>query len=222
MSRRFSCPRLAPALIAVLVTMTAVAGQDDGAVAPANTWYTTGGCASLTGVSATRPLKRQPRMAWTREFEGDIEGDVLAWDDRVVVTTRVDAKLRRLHLLDLLDGEPVVPPRDFKTNLPLEASIWKHRILVRSAPDRLDVFVVGRRERLIKDWGRRGKADFGPPTLFGDEIYVVEGGACCGCEGDARRTSGRQRVTSSAGRRCVETRSFAHRDRISVTSRCPS
>ena len=49
---------LAPALALTLASLTQGWGDDDGAVAPAGTWYTTHGTAARTSIAARTPSAR--------------------------------------------------------------------------------------------------------------------------------------------------------------------
>src|SRR5262245_27536488 len=150
---------------------------EEGAVAPANRWYTAGGCAARTGFSVTRAVLASPEVAWTyAPAQGVIESEPLVWDEFVALAIKVSDKERQLHVLSLLTGRPISRPQVFRTTLPLEPSLARNTILVRSSPTLLQALRIDT-GGLTVIWGRKaaGKEPYGVPLLFGAEIYVTEG-----------------------------------------------
>jgi hypothetical protein len=81
----------------------AQSGFEEGAVAPANRWYTPDGCASRTCASLSKPVTKNLGRAWPEPFsvEGEIEGEPLTWDDCIVVEEKAE-KADRPRLLSKL------------------------------------------------------------------------------------------------------------------------
>jgi hypothetical protein len=95
---------------------------EDGAVAPMNRWTTQGGCAARRGVTASEPVAGMLETAWEWRPKGEIEGEPLVWDDRIVVAVRTGDASRSLHVLRLADGKPAGIDKTFKTPASPEAT----------------------------------------------------------------------------------------------------
>lgn len=162
----------AMSLAGALASASTAEPEPAGAIAPANRWYTEGGCAARSGLSHTAPFRRQPEVAWTWEPPGGIEGEPLVWDDRVVVAVdRGDQ--REVSVRRLLDGSELASARLPQADRPLDPSLWDDRLLVRSAPNEISCLEIPRSGRqLVARW----KYDAGAPVLatlmFEDEIYL--------------------------------------------------
>lgn len=153
---------------------------EDGAVSPANRWYTEGGCASRTGAFLTKPVTKNPEKVWPEPFEvkGEIEGEPLVWDDCIVVVEKRTPKERYLHVLRLFDGKPFFKqfkkPLLVRSSVPLAPCIWEKEIVYRSAPNKLTVSTITSL-RLAHRSTVQVKGSISPPLFFQGEIYVHTG-----------------------------------------------
>lgn len=145
-----------------------------GALAPAGAWVTHGGSPARTRASATRPLRGTPRLSWGLEAPGPIEGDPVVWGNLIAVGYR-DESGRSVLLSDLRDGSEIKTLAFPDARASLGLCLWKHTLLVRASPTELRAFRVGTGgARPV--WSYGGE-HLGEPLLFGDEVYVLEGGS---------------------------------------------
>ncbi len=157
---------LASFLASLCLVVPAV--QEDGAIAPAGAWVTHGGSPARNRATLTPPLRSTPHLGWSYAAPGPIEGEPLVWGGSVIVTFS-DEKERGLALLDLRDGSVVDELRFPSAARELAPALWDGVLVVRA--DELRAYRVGTR-RLREVWSRNGA--FGPPLLYGDEVYAVE------------------------------------------------
>jgi len=162
------------ALALVCLATSSAAAQLDGLAAPAGTWTTAGGSAARNGYALTQLELDQPSERWRFESAGELEGEPLVWGMRVFVSSRIDAGERSLEVVDLRSGRRL-SHREFKTELPLEASIWGDVVGVRSGATEVTFFQLrGSKKPRFDHIGRvRSKAPCSGPLLFGSEAYVL-------------------------------------------------
>jgi hypothetical protein len=157
-----------------LLLLGTIAAAQDGATAPANRWYTRGGCASRSATSASFAPRRDPVAAWSVPVRGTIESEPLVWDGVVILSAREMPGRRTLHVIDLESGRSLVR-QPLPATVPLAPSIWGNRIAVRPAPDRVDIYrLSGNRLRCVRTI--QGEAPFSEPLLFEDELYLRQAG----------------------------------------------
>lgn len=168
--------RLAGLAILLLGLFGAVAAAQggtrtrDGAVAPPNRWYVRGGCASRSGTSDARAPRRDPEAAWSYQVRGAIESEPLVWDDVVIIAAREAGGRRTLHLVDRESGRRLVQ-QPLPATVPLAPAVWGNRIVVRPAPDRVDVYRFdGRRLHNVRSIKTDGIVS--EPLLFENELYL--------------------------------------------------
>ena len=145
----------------------------DGAVAPAGTWYTRGGCASRSGATETLPVEGELAPAWTFTAEGTIDGEPLVWNQNVFVSS-YDKKKKRawIEWIDLETGQRL-DAEDFKTERPLHPSIWRNRMVLRSGPKKLSFYRLSQgRFSKVNDY--RSKFPLGEPLLFENQAFVID------------------------------------------------
>ena len=148
----------------------------DGAVAEANRWYTRGGSAARTGVTETAVPRKPVEAAWSFTSKGTIEGEPLVWGEHIVVAIHTRGTGRELRVFDLNSGEQLGRRISFRTEVPLEPTIWGSVILVRAGPSRIEAYRIGKRA-MRKTWTHRLDAPVGPPLLYEGEAYFCSGGA---------------------------------------------
>lgn len=152
------------------------AQERDGAIAPAHTWYTFGGCASRSGRAETRPVLTAPTAAWRFKLgEGaQLEGEALVWQNLVLVSSK-EKEERVLHCLDLRDGRSICRPLRFASSLPLGPSLWRNRVVLRSGPNSIRLVQLSRPvAKTLMSWDF--KAPVSAPLMYRDELYVNAGG----------------------------------------------
>jgi len=166
------------ALLALLASAVPPAGglAEDGAVAAAGSWTTSGGCAARTARTTAAPLRARPEPAWSLRVEGEIAAEPLVTRRHVILESARDDGSRALTLLRLRDGTRVGEPTRFETALPLAPGVDGRIVVVRAGRGRLQALRIGS-SGLEPIWNRTGDATFGPPLLFRSELYVVEGNA---------------------------------------------
>lgn len=141
-----------------------------------NRWYTEGGSASRSGAVATEPLAEAPEPAWRFAAPGTIVGEPLVWDDAVVFECELPKGRRRLQVLELADGQPLVHkdffPRDSK--LPLAPALWNRDVIVRTG-GKLKRHRFG--EKGISEQRASKKVPrLGAPLRVGDAVFVIADG----------------------------------------------
>jgi len=143
----------------------------EGATAPTGRWYTRGGSSARTGVSESGPDWAKPSRAWEASAPGEIEGEPLCWDSRVVFSSRQGAGVRRLETLDLWTGRATHVPIVVRTPAPLEPSLFGDTVLVRSGERDLTAYHLGgHRPTPVFSWTAPGPIS--APLLVESEIYV--------------------------------------------------
>ncbi len=162
----------------------ALAGPPEGAIAAVNRWTVSGGSVARSGATLTAPLTPPVEVAWTFEPGGEIEGEPLVWDDRVLLVSRVSDDERDVHLLTLHDGRPATTRQRFRSPVPLEPSLWQDVVVLRAREDAIEAYRLGSR-RLTRRWTFSPREAVGPPLIFGEEVYVVTS------QGLERRTASR-------------------------------
>jgi len=130
------CAMLGPLLTLALLCIAPQVQDpaDDGAVAPPGRWITSGGYPSRTGRSLSKPVRRAPEVAWRVNVRGEIEGEPLVWDGRVILSVRESPQRRAIHILDLETGRTLLHRR-----LPSSSPALRERALHprRREPDAL-------------------------------------------------------------------------------------
>jgi len=154
-----------------LLTLLLASQAEEGALAPAGAWVTHGGSPARTRAAATRALRGVPHRAWSFEAPGPIEGDPLVWANCVVVSHRLEQG-RGIALLDLRDGALLGELTFPEAELPLAPCLWDDLLLVRAGG--LSAYRVGVRG-IRSRWTKLADERYGPPLLYRDEIYVVDG-----------------------------------------------
>ncbi len=147
----------------------------DGAIAPAHAWYCEGGSASHGRRSAAAPVRKTPHRVWQVEFASELEGEPLAWGDRIVAVERRGADRAAVHVLRALDGKPAGAPLTVEARNPLAPTLWQQTLLLRTAPHELSSYALGRGGPALLQ--RRRLPGVGPPVRFGSEVYVTAGGS---------------------------------------------
>lgn len=176
-------PRVRGAWLAAALALAppAVARDGDGErflpahPAPAGAWTVAGGNPARTRGTETPAPLAPPELAWTFEPKGRLEGEPLAWGDWIVVVDALTEGERELGLLDRRSGASLGRPIRFRTSRPLAPTLWGDLLVVRAAEDELHSYALGRRGPR-RTWRRRAEAPVGPPLLYGDVVYFVEGG----------------------------------------------
>ncbi len=147
----------------------------DGSVSPVDTWYTQGGCASRSGATLTPPVVGDLAPAWSFEAKGTIESEPLVWNRSVFVASR-DTKGRAwIEWVDLETGERVAK-KNFKTDVSLDPSIWRNRLVVRSGRKKLSFFRLSK-GAITKINDYRAQQELSAPLLFETDVFVFEGDA---------------------------------------------
>ncbi len=147
---------------------------EDGAQAPAYGWSQDDGCPARTGASAAKALRGPLERAWkVATQEGPIEGEPLAWKDRVFVVERGPKRrvLRALLAATGADRGRVI----VDATAPLFPSVGEGRILLRTSPTVVEAFSVGD-TMLSRRWKIVAKEGIGAATMLRDEVYVVRDG----------------------------------------------
>ena len=177
MSSRLTCLAFILANAPLFSAQTStVEGGIDGAVAPADTWYTRGGSASRSGATATLPVEGELAPAWTYTARGTIDSEPLVWNQGVFVSSRDAEKGRAwIEWLDLDTGERI-DREDTRTDRSLEPSVWRNRLVLRSGPKKLSFYRLAR-GKLSKINDYRAKGKLSAPLLFENQAFVIEGGA---------------------------------------------
>lgn len=149
--------------------------NQDGALAPANCWTIEGGCVARTAAARTRGPRAPIAVAWEYTPKGEIEGEPLVWDQRVLLTVKESEEKRSLVFLQLASGKPIANlAASFKTTMPLQPSIWANLLLARTGPNEIKAF-------RISSWGLQGLWTYksqdaaSRPMIFKGEIYVMDG-----------------------------------------------
>lgn len=151
--------------------LAAAQAEEDGARAPANTWTARHGNAARTGGTHTRPLRRSPETAWELELPGEIESEPLVWGPRALLSCRVEDDERMLLWIDLERGR-IVDRSRVESTTPLEPSLWRDRIVIRSGNDELQTYWTrGDELRQARRKSLSVRA-LGAPLLLEDAIYV--------------------------------------------------
>ncbi|MCR9248018.1 MAG: PQQ-like beta-propeller repeat protein [bacterium] len=141
-----------------------------------NRWYVAGGGASRSGAVATRPLLERPESAWQVDLEGDLVGEPLVWDDRVILECELPTRKRRLVVLDLVDGREVAR-RDFARAVARSAlapTLW-HRDLIARIGNKYRRYRLGVTS-LTEQRASEKLVDPGPPLRVGGELFVIANG----------------------------------------------
>ncbi len=150
---------------------------EHGGIAPADTWYTEGGCAARTGVSLTQPVARHPDLAWTFQSDHPLVGEPLVWGDLVVLEEDGGPKQRTLRVLRLRDGKPHTKAVRLKCGGPLRPCLWQDRIAIRFGPDKVRVLQIGpKRTHKLYEVRFRDTTVLGS-LMLGDELYVLTEGS---------------------------------------------
>ena len=145
----------------------------EGHLAERGRWTVTGGNASGSSATKTPPLRGPIEVSWRTKLKGDVHGDPLVWDDRVLVELDMGKKKRALVTLDLETGEEL-DISYYKSEQPLGPSIWRDQVAFRSGPDKIEIKRWSR-EGIGKGYGHRVEAPAGPPLLYGSELYITSG-----------------------------------------------
>jgi hypothetical protein len=163
------------ALLAALVLAPgahALQDSESGAAAPAGTWYTRGGCAARTGVTLTPPAGIAPLPAWTYQADGEIAGEPLVWDDRVVIEVQRGGD-RRVEWLDLTTGARLAQS-DWIPGAPLAPCLWGGNIALRSAAQKAQILAP--RERSLEPiWTYASEGEIYSPLYIEGSVYVRSG-----------------------------------------------
>ncbi len=147
---------------------------EEGAQAPAYGWSQDDGCPARTGASAARPLRGALERAWRFVTkEGTIEGEPLAWKDRVFVVERA-AKRRIVRVIAAATG---VEKGSFAVDAsaPLFPSVGEGRIVLKTSATTVEALNVGDASP-SRRWKITAKEGIGAATLVRDEVYVVRDG----------------------------------------------
>ena len=158
-------------LAAVAAARTA---QEDGAIAPLGAWITHGGSPARNRATATPVLRTMPHKAWTFAAPGEIEGDPLAWGELAFVAYREDGG-RGLSVLDLRDGSTTARISFGSARAPLAPCVFGDLLLVREVGPNDALRAYRLSAGLREAWSATPRESFGPPLLYGDEVYVVDG-----------------------------------------------
>jgi len=150
-------------------------GSEVGVIAPAGRWPTSGGNLARTGVTRTSAMRGPLSVAWAVDLPGEIEGEPLVWDQRVLVAVRLKDDHRALITLDLSTGERTMAPYRIASSLPLEPSLWAGVIVARTAEDRL-VALRWERKKITQIRSHSAPAPVGAPLLRGSEMIFTAGG----------------------------------------------
>jgi len=160
-------------LLVLLVPAAVPQSAEHGATAPENRWTVRGGCPARTGASLTPPLPGPIETAWEYRAPGEIMGEPLVWDDRIVLEVKTGTR-RDLQLIRLADGERLAMFKGGDLDQPLAPSLWGRLVVFRVAP--MELVVARLKESRIKRmWEIRSAKPFGEPLLLGREIYVRVG-----------------------------------------------
>jgi hypothetical protein len=163
---------------ALLVFATALAvdatvrAQSADAVAPANTWYTRGGCAARTGVAATPPPGFAPRESWTYNADGEIASEPLVWGDRIALEVERNGR-RRIEWLDLATGKRLAAT-PWIEGAPLSPGLWGGRIALRAGEKKL-ALLAPRERALDTIWQYEALEEVYAPLSFEGSIYARVG-----------------------------------------------
>lgn len=147
---------------------------EDGAQAPEYGWSQDDGCPARTGASQARALRGVLERAWKAPAkEGSIEGEPLAWKDRVFVVERA-GKRRVVRVLSAATGLEksrwVV-----ESPLPTLPCVGDSRLVLRTSPTVVEGLAVGD-TMIARRWRAVAKEGIGPATMLRDEIYLVRDG----------------------------------------------
>lgn len=145
---------------------------DAGAVAPAGAWTVAGGAASGSGASATRLFAGAPEVAWRARLGGEIEGEPLVWDERVLAVVRSAPSRAELVTLDLGTGKEPIPRRVVRSPLDPGPSLWGSVLAWRAGKGEVEVARWGR-GRVLGLASLRPGAAVSPPLVFEGEILVA-------------------------------------------------
>jgi hypothetical protein len=163
-----------PCLADLTLLLLAGVPQDPvavGAEAPPFAWYTRGGNAARTGVSAARGPQTPLVLAWEHQCEDPIVGEPLVWDDRIVL--ELDAGTSRLlRVLDLRTGQPIGPDRRYPKVADLGPSLWRDLVVIRSGERELSALRI-RGNRLLPVWTFPTESAVGQPLCFAGEVYAA-------------------------------------------------
>ncbi len=147
---------------------------EDGAQAPAHGWTQDDGCPARTGASAARPLRGPLERAWKASLsEGTLEGDPLAWKDRVYLVERTP-KRRVLRVLSAASGGDR-GRLGFETTVPLSPCVGEGRVVLQTSPTVVEGLSVGG-SSLARRWKVVAQRGLGAPTMIRDEVYLVRDG----------------------------------------------
>ena len=171
--------------VAVVVWMVAVAlpavaeeGAEMVGPAPDGCWPMRDGGPARTGCARTAGVREPVEMAWSVAL-GDaasvIDDEPRVWHDRVYVTLGNGKGNRELHVLALLDGTPLVKPKEFSAQAPLDISVWHDIVLVRESKTVLGAYRI-KGDGLVSVWRQENASGFYSPMLVGRSVYALAGG----------------------------------------------
>lgn len=170
-------PRFVMPALGLLAAPLAAQAPGDAALGLANRWFTAGGSASRSGATATEALGERPEFAWEYQPPGRLVGEPLVWDDVIVVEIELPKNRRRLQVLALSDGQPIVH-RDFRgkqAKRMLLPALWHNEVVLRVG-DKLKRFRFGT-GGVSEQRASQAMPGLGGPLRVGDEVYVIVGGA---------------------------------------------
>ncbi len=157
--------------LAALLVLAQAPPLPERFLAPVDAWVTAGGGVSRSGAARATSVRAPIEVAWSREFEGAIEGEPRVWDGAVYVGVRRSDAQRELHVLDLASGRALARPLVARTPLPLEPAVWDGALVYRSTPD--EITAVRARDGVLRPlWTHRAQG-CAAPLASESGVYIA-------------------------------------------------